>query len=65
MGAKAESDRMENERDKSIEELRGRIADLKARWPKHSVPPAMLIELEDLEETLNRLLSDAGREDET
>ena len=31
------------------------IADLKARLPKHSVPPAMMIELEELEEELARL----------
>jgi len=38
-----------------IAELERRIADLKARLPKHSVPPAMLQELEDLEEELARL----------
>jgi len=37
-----------------ITELERRIADLKARWPKHSVPPAMLIELEELEEELEQ-----------
>jgi hypothetical protein len=36
-------------------ELQKRIVDLKARLPKHSVPPAMLIELEELEEALARL----------
>jgi len=35
-----------------IAELERRIADLKARLPGHSVSPAMLIELEDLEEAL-------------
>jgi len=35
-------------------ELERRIADLKARLPKHSIPPAMLIELDDLEEQLAR-----------
>ena len=33
-------------------ELERRIADLKARLPKHSAPPSMLIELEELEEAL-------------
>jgi hypothetical protein len=36
-------------------ELQKRIADLKARLPKHSLPPKMLIELEELEEELARL----------
>jgi hypothetical protein len=33
-----------------VAELERRIADLEARLPKHSIPPAMLIELEELEE---------------
>jgi hypothetical protein len=37
-----------------IAELEKRITDLKARLPKHSVPPAMLIELEEMEEALAR-----------
>ena len=37
-----------------IAKLEERIADLKARLPRHSVPPAMFIELEDLEEELER-----------
>ena len=39
-----------------ILQLETRIADLKARLPRHSIPPAMLLELEDLEEELVRLL---------
>ena len=35
-----------------IAELERRIADLKARLPKHSVPPSMFIELEELEKEL-------------
>lgn len=47
-------------RDKSplearIKELERRIADLKARWPKHSVPPSMAVELEELEDELEEL----------
>jgi hypothetical protein len=38
-----------------IAELEHRIADLKARLPKHSVPPAMLIELEELEKELEQV----------
>jgi len=47
---------------KTVEELQKRIADLKARLPKHSVPPAMLIELEDLEEALEQARSEAIEE---
>ncbi len=46
----------EKGREARIQELRREIADLKARWPKHSVPPAMLMRLEELEEELERLL---------
>jgi len=38
--------------DRSIEELEQHIAELRARLPRHSVPAAMLIELEELEEEL-------------
>lgn len=38
-----------------ITELKKRIADLKARLPRHSTSPAMLIELEELEEELERV----------
>jgi hypothetical protein len=40
--------------DESIEEIEAAIADLKARWPAHSVPPHMWQELEDLEDKLER-----------
>jgi hypothetical protein len=45
-----------------ISELERQIADLKARLPKHSIPPAMLIELEELEETLERARMEAAQE---
>lgn len=35
-----------------IQELERQIADLKKRWPAHSVPPAMMEELDSLEEAL-------------
>lgn len=38
-----------------IQELEARLADLEARLPAHSVPPAMWEELEELEEELARL----------
>jgi hypothetical protein len=35
-----------------IREIEEKIADLKARWPAHSVHPSMVQELEELEEEL-------------
>ena len=35
-----------------IAQLEAQIAELEARLPKHSTPPAMLVELEDLEDEL-------------
>jgi hypothetical protein len=35
-----------------IRELEEQIADLKARWPRHSVPPSMWMQLDELEEAL-------------
>jgi hypothetical protein len=46
---------MSNER---IEELEAQIAELKRRWPAHSVPPTLLQQLDDLEEELERALAD-------
>jgi DNA-binding FrmR family transcriptional regulator len=41
-----------DEKARRIQELKTRIADLEARLPAHSVPVAMLVELEELEEKL-------------
>ncbi len=35
-----------------IKEIEEKIAELKSRWPAHSVPPRMWQELEDLEDAL-------------
>jgi hypothetical protein len=43
-----------------IAQLKEAIAQLKARFPKHSVPPAMMIELEELEEELEQALGGVG-----
>ena len=43
-----------------IEELERDIADLKARWPAHSVKPVMLQQLEELEDALERALAEKG-----
>jgi len=45
-----------------IQELEEEIAAVRARLPKHSVPPAMIIELEDLEEELEMLKARAKDE---
>ena len=37
-----------------IGELERQIAELKSRWPAHSVPPMMFQQLEELEEELER-----------
>ncbi len=47
-----------------IAELEAEIAALKARLPKHSVPPAMIVELEDLEDELETLKAQRSRESE-
>jgi len=43
------------ERTVRIRELEKQIADLEARLPAHSTPPAMIQELEELEEELEGL----------
>jgi len=53
-----------HDKRKTIEELEQRIADLKARMPKHSTPPAMLIELEDLEAALKQAQLDGKAEEQ-
>ena len=40
---------------KRIEELKKQIEDLKARLPAHSIPPAMIAELDELEAELEEL----------
>ncbi len=44
-----------------IRELREQIADLKKRWPAHSTPPALMQQLDDLEEALENELARANR----
>jgi hypothetical protein len=40
--------------DNRAREIKEKIADLKARWPAHSVPPSMWQQLEALEEELEK-----------
>ena len=46
---------MSTDKVKDIEE---KIADLKGRWPAHSVPPSMWQQLEDLEAELEAAKKD-------
>jgi len=39
-----------------IDELKKQIMELKSQWPKHSVSPAMIQQLDDLEEELEQEL---------
>ena len=41
--------------EERIAQLEQEIAALKARLPKHSTPPAMIVELEELEDELEEL----------
>ncbi len=51
---------MSTDRVKEIEE---KITDLKGRWPKHSVPPHMWQELEDLEAELEKARKEKRKTD--
>ena len=42
-----------------IEELEAKLADLRARWPSHSVPVSMWQQLEELEEELGKARKEA------
>jgi hypothetical protein len=45
-----------------IAQLEEKIAELEARMPRHSVPAAMMIELEELEEELEELKAQSPRD---
>ena len=49
-----------NDKESEICALEQRIAELQARLPKHSPPPAMLIELDELEDALERLQAEVS-----
>lgn len=46
-----------------IRQLEKQIEELQARLPKHSVPAAMIIELEDLEDELEALKARVSRDE--
>ena len=43
--------------EERIRELERQLADLQARWPRHTVSAQMAIEMEELEEELTALLA--------
>jgi hypothetical protein len=45
---------MNADKIKQIEEIEAKIAELAGRLPAHSVPPAMLQQLEELEDQLEK-----------
>jgi hypothetical protein len=47
-----------------VKEIEEKIADLKARWPPHSVPPSMWQQLEELEEELEEAKRSSTQKDE-
>ena len=42
--------------DRSIEEIKAEIDEIRASLPAHSIPPSVLIRLEELEEQLETML---------
>jgi hypothetical protein len=46
-----------------IKELEEKLADLKSRWPAHSVPPSMWQQMEELEEELEKAKREAQAKD--
>ena len=51
-------------RDKA-REIEDKIAELKARWPAHSVPPSMWQQLEELEKELDEAKKTGGETNAT
>jgi hypothetical protein len=45
--------------DRKIE-IETKLVDLKARWPKHSVPPWMWQELEEMEDELKKITKETA-----
>ena len=45
---------------KRVKELEEAIEELKSRWPKHSVPPKMWQQLEELEDQLERTIKESS-----
>ena len=51
---RAVTSRRQQSTSEKVKELEEKLADLKARWPAHSVPPSMWQQLEELESELEK-----------
>ncbi|MFN2123250.1 MAG: hypothetical protein ACK2UP_07090, partial [Candidatus Promineifilaceae bacterium] len=49
--------------NEKIESLKKEIADLKSQWPAHSVPAAMVLRLDELEEELEKAVHDMSSDE--
>jgi len=49
------SERCEPLKNAKVKEIEEKIADLKGRWPAHSVPPSMWQQLDELEAELEEV----------
>jgi len=47
--------------EERVKEIEAQIADLKKRWPAHSVPPNMLMQLDELEDELEEVRQSLAR----
>jgi hypothetical protein len=52
----------ESTKQPALETLERKLEDLKARLPAHSIPPSMMMELDELEEQLEELRAKADQE---
>lgn len=56
---------MNDNKNKRIRELQNQIEELKKRFPAHSIPPALMADLDELEEDLSSLLKENPESPET
>ena len=50
--------------ENKVKQLKKQISELKSQWPKHTVPPGMIQQLDELEEELARELEEETRQSE-
>ncbi|MFH1651942.1 MAG: hypothetical protein ABID87_07585 [Chloroflexota bacterium] len=46
--------------DDKVKELEAKLAELRSRWPSHSAPVSMWMDLEELEEALAKAKKEAA-----
>jgi len=54
-GVRIMADSRETHKNEKVREIEEKLADLKGRWPAHSVPPSMWQQLEKLESELEEV----------